>query len=106
VGSSKVGGRVVVCAIGLAVLTCFAPAEEVTWPFGAFLADPDFPNLLMMSFDVSTEFMITVKALRLLVTEATEGRFARQLLSNCAGNLGLVRYCTVFGLKGNDSWLA
>lgn len=102
--SAEVGGCVVVGAVRLAVATSFAAAEEVALS-GCILADPDFANRGVVSFDVSSEFMFAVKALRLFSTELTEGCLTRRLLSSGSSDLCLVLYCTVFAFDCHNPWL-
>ena len=73
VRASEVGGGVVVGAVGLAAAAGFAVGEELAVLGGVF-ADPHPSDLAVVSLDVSTQLVVAVKALRLVVTELAERR--------------------------------
>ena len=61
-GTSKVGSGIVVGAVSFAVSAGFARALEPAWSFWGILANPDFANRRVVSFDMAAEFVVAVKA--------------------------------------------
>lgn len=73
VGAAEVGGGVVVGAVGLAAAAGLAVGEELAI-VGGVLADPNLADLAVVTFDVATEFVVAVEALRLIFTELAKRR--------------------------------
>ena len=63
--------------------------------FGDVAAHPDAADFHVVAFDVAAEFVVSVKALRLVIAEGAEGGLTMHLHAWLAGNLSFVSYGAV-----------
>ena len=98
--ATQVRSSVVVGAVGLASAARFAIGEELAVSRGIF-ADPHSAEMLVVTLDVAAQFVVAVKALRLIIAELAEGCLAWWLLTDGAGDFGFVLYSTVCVLNSD-----